>query len=452
MGNEHILKEAPIGQLMIKLCVPTIVVMLVIVVYNMADIFFIGQTGDSMQVAALSLSTPLFSVLQALGTLLGSGACTAIAVALGQKKYKDIQAMTSFCACGSLIIGVLFAVIVLIFTDPLVALLGGSARTTDAACTYIRILSLGSPAIIFANVFANVVRSDGSAKQSMIGNGIGTLTNIILDPLFILVFHMGIAGAAIATVIGNIASCTYLIIYILRKQKNFSLSPKKLSLRREVSWDILLLGVPMAAGTLLMSFSSVFMNKLLAGYGDIVLAASGVSGKIGMLLSMIAMGICMGIQPAISYSYGSGNMKRMKNIIVRTGITTIGIGSTLTLICFIFRNSLINVFINDPQVIAYGQIIIIGSLVTAPVYGLYQLCSAFLQSTRKVSYATFVSLLRQGIIYAPTLFIMNALAGLNELIFSAAISDVLSIIVGLLLSFRWYKKISMKKNAVPLIA
>ncbi len=446
MTNEEIMQKAKMGKLLTRMCIPTIVVMLVIVIYNMADIFFIGKTGDLNQVAAVSLAGPFFSVLQGIGTLLGGGGTIAVSIALGKKEIGRIKNITSFCCYALLLIGAVVAVVVNILAYPIAIRLGATENILDFTVTYIRIIAIGSPVILFANVFGNIVRADGSAKESMIGNIAGTIVNVVLDPILILVFQMGVQGAAIATVIGNIASCIYLMFHICRKQKQFSLQLKDFVVKNRILIDVVTLGIPMATSTVLMSFSSIFVNKLLIGYGDVVIAAHGVASKVGMLLGMIAMGICMGVQPAISYCFGAGNIKRMVKIIKSTAILNVVIGSVLTIICVIFRNEIVASFINDEALLVYGRKMVIGGLVTGPICGIYQLCTTFLQATGKVPYATVVSILRQGLMYIPVIMIMNIVFGLNGLIFAGAVSDIASIIIALILSLIWYKKINNKKE------
>ena len=294
---------------------------------------------------------------------------------------------------------------------------------------------------MFTNVFANVIRADGAAVQSMISNGLGTITNIILDAVFILVFKWDVSGAAFATVLGNIVSCIYLLYYGVKKQKAFSISPRMFTLRKDISLDVLSLGVPMACSTLLMSFSHVIANRMIVGYSAVALAAQGVSSKIGMVISMLAMGICMGLQPAISFCYGRDDKERLNKIIKNTGILTVVIGTILSILGMIFRDYLIAAFIQNEEVISYGQIMIFASLVTGPFYGLYQLCQSFLQSTGKASYATLTAFLEKGVFYIPVLFLMKYFCGLYGIVFAGAVSLLFSLIVGAVLSFRWKRKI-----------
>lgn len=444
--NQILLEKGSFPKLLLNLCLPTVIVMLVMVVYNMADIFFIGQTGDPDKIAALSLCTPLFTILSGLGTLLGSGGCTAASIAFGRGEIQKIKTYTSFCFYGSLFIGGLFLVIILIILEPVSVLLGADADTLPQTCSYLRIIAIGAPVILFTNVFTNLIRSDGAAKESMIANGIGTLSNIALDALFILVFSWDVAGAALATVLGNVLSALYLIFYITRKQPAFSLSFKYFSLKPEVFGKIIPLGIPIAASTILMSFSNMLSNRLMVGHGASFLAAQSISGKIGMLITMIVMGICMGMQPAVSYNFGAGRSERMYDILKKTGIFTVVAGTCMTLACFFARNVILTSFIDNAGVVSHGRIMVFASLSTGPVYGIYQLCQTFLQSTGKASYATCAAVLDKGVFFIPILFCMNSFFGAYGIAFTGAVTLVFSIIAAVILSLKWNRSLTLQSS------
>ena len=400
--NEQILKQGSFLQLAVNLCIPTIVIMLVMVIYNMADTYFIGKTGDPCKIAAVSLCAPVFSILSGLGTLLGSGGCTVVSLSLGKKEYDRIKACTSLCCYGSLVIGLIFSAAVLMNLTGISSAIGANEDTLGYTRTYLRILAFGGPIILFGNVFNNLIRGDGSAKQSMISNGLGTIVN---------------------------------------KQKIFSLDIRDLSLKKEVILPIVTLGLPLACSTIMMSFSHMFMNHILAGYGSVAVAASGVAGKVSMVVSMIAMGLCMGMQPAISYNCGAEDYKRMYQIIRNLGILTVIVGSLMTVGCLIGKSSLVAAFIEHEDVIRLGEKMVVASMLMGPFYGLYQLCTTFLQSTGKASYATVVALLDKGIIYLPMLFGLNALFGLDGVIYTAPLTDMVSLLAGGVLCFLWNKKL-----------
>lgn len=446
MSREYLFEKESIPKLMAKLCIPAVTTILIMIIYNMADMFFVGQTGNAMQVAAVSLSAPIFSLLSALGTLIGGGGCTAIAIALGKKDEKKARSVTAFCFYFSLLLGFLFMIAILIGINPILKMIGTSEATRHFTKDYLQILYLGAPVILFSSVSGNLVRANGAAKESMIGSILGSVVNIILDPILILGFRIGVKGAAIATVIGYIASFIYFIRYFRKHNDSFSLNCKNVSLKPDFSWRILYLGLPTSLGVTLMSISNVFANNILVSYGDAAVAASGIAGRISMIIGMLQMGICMGIQPALAYNHGAKNLNRMKSLIKTTAIVTITLGSLLTGLGWLFKEPLVIAFVNDNEVLRFGQQMIIGNLIAGPIIGLFYLSTGCLQSIERAGLATFTSLLRQGIIYIPLLFALNKLAGLNGIIFSHAVADIISTIIGIGICGFTYKKLLRKDS------
>lgn len=427
--NEMMLRKASFGKLLLNLCIPTIIIMVVMVVYNMADVFFIGKTGNPYMIAAVSLCGPLFSILSGLGTLFGSGGCTAISLALGRNDHKVIRHITSLCFYGALLIGLLFAGIVLLNLKNVVMLIGAEETTLDYTMDYLRVIAFGAPVVMFTNVFMNLVRSDGAAKVSMIANGLGTITNIVLDPIFILVLGGGVTGAAFATVIGNAVSAVYLLWYVIKKCPDDSLRLSDLRFRKEIVLPVFTLGLPLAFSTILMSVSQMIANHMMIQYGSIAVAAQGVAGRVAMLISMVAMGICMGMQPAVSYNYAAGEKKRLRMIIRNTGITTAVVGSVLSVFCFVFKSEVLRFFIDNAQVLKIGKVMLTAAVLVGPVYGLYQLGTTYLQATGKAGYATTASLLNKGLLFLPVLFLLHGLLGMHGIIYASAVTDAFSIVV-----------------------
>lgn len=260
--------------------IPAMITMIVVVIYNMADTFFVGRTHNDLMVAAVSVAAPIFTLLITVGTLIGSGGCSIISNALGGQDEEKSKRTSSFCFYTSIVIGILFAVIIVIGCNPILYLAGATENTIEMAAIYLRIIGIGAPFIIFSNTLANIIRADGAAKESMIGNMVGTVLNIVLDPMMILGFKWGIAGAAIATVIGNICACAYYIYYIVKKAgPALSCSLSDFTLSCKISVPVFAIGLPGALGNLLMSFSNIIMNLFLAVYGDEAVAAMGGSNE-----------------------------------------------------------------------------------------------------------------------------------------------------------------------------
>ncbi len=433
-------------KLMAKMCIPAVLTILIMVIYNIADIYFIGQLGDSMKVAGISLVMPLMTINSALGSMMGTGCCSCISVALGRHDTDKVKKFSSFSLYFSLIIGVVFAAIIYIGMNPILTILGTSNATRGFAEEYLRIIAAFFPVMIANTTLGQVIRAEGAAKEGMLGNMIGTIANIILDPIFILVLNMGVSGAAIATVIGNLLSLAYYFWYFTKKSYSLSISIKDFTFATEISIACLAIGLPSGISTVLSSIANIFENNLLVGYGDNYVAAMSVAGKATMVIFMLQMGVAMGMQPIIAYSYGARNWSRMKESIAKTAIFNIVLGTGLTILCRVFGQNLVTAFIDDSSVIGIGITVIGISTLTGPFVGLYQLCTGFLQATEKPSYATLISLLRQGLLFIPAIYIMNRLFGFLGIIWCQPVVTFLSIMIAILLSVVRYRQIIRNNN------
>ena len=263
MKAEEMFGKGSIWKAIAKMSIPAVVTMMVMVIYNMADMFFVGKTGDVSQIAAISLASPLYMLQTAVGTLLGGGGCAAISNALGTKDFEKVKALSS--ACLVLVIGasVLMGGAILLFPDAILQFLGVSAETWQYTKDYITVLAIGMFFMLFTNVFANIIRAEGAAKESMIGNGMGTILNIVLDPILILGMNMGVKGAAIATVIGNIAACIYYGRYISKSDSQIVLSLKYALQNPTAFGKVLFLGIPNAVSNLLSSLTGNISNHIM---------------------------------------------------------------------------------------------------------------------------------------------------------------------------------------------
>ena len=434
--HETLMREGSIGQLLLKMSLPVILIMMVTVLYNMADVFFIGRTGDRFQLAAISLASPVFSAISAFNTLIGFGGCTACAIALGAGKTELVKKYSAFVVYAALGVGLLLMVLVLAGMPALLSLLGTNEETAAYTAEYLRVLALGAPFMVLSGALGNTVRADGDVKNAMVASLIGTGLNVVLDPLFISVFRWGCTGAALATVVGNVVSMV-LLLFAVTKKPAFSLSVKDCSLRKDVSLRVLGLGLPMAASTLLMSFSSAFSNRLAVSYGNVAVAARSVSGKTAMIIPMVLMGICMGVQPAISYVFGQKDFARLRRIVLGVGGVCVGLAAVLSAVFFVFRSQFMAAFSPDEEIIALGAHMMLGTVLAVPAEGVYQICSTYLQGTGKVSYATLTSLMQKGLVFVPVLYVMERLFGLDGIIYANAVTTVISTVIALLLCRSW---------------
>lgn len=327
------------------------------------------------------------------------------------------------------------------FTQPLALLLGADETTLSYTITYLKTFSFACPLVLFSTAFGSLLRADGDGRTALLPNMTGTISNILLDALFILVFHWDVFGAAFATVLGNLFSCVLLVFLIFKKKTHLIPKAKQFTFAAEISIPVLTLGLPMALSTVIGSISNTLQNRMLISYDANVLAAQSVAGKISMIITMMILGFCMGMQPAISYNFGSKNYKRMYQVMKQTGIFTIVLGIILTLLTFFNKDTLITAFIDNREIISMGRIFVIAAVIVGPVYGIYQLSQTFMQATGKVSYAIFASTLDKFLVYIPVLFIMDHKFGVYGIAFAHAVTMILTLIITLSLALRWSRHI-----------
>jgi multidrug efflux pump len=320
--NTIVFSDYKVPKAVMTLALPSVFGMLINIIYNLADTFFVGQTGDANQVAAVSVSMPVFMIFLAIGNLFGVGGCAYISRSLGEGKKEKVKTISSFCAYASMIGGAIISVIFLIFRNPILRLIGASDNTIGYANDYMFWLAISSPLIVMGICASNLVRGEGAAKDSVIGTVIGQIANVILDPIFILnkgdrLFSIempfglgrGAEGAAIATVIGNVLTLVYFIVYFMRGKSILSINPRRFSAKDGIAKGVISVGTPAALNSLLMSFSNIIINMFLAKYGDNAVAAMGVAMKANMLVVMFQIGVGQGIQPLVGYCFGAKDEK-----------------------------------------------------------------------------------------------------------------------------------------------
>lgn len=412
-----------------KMAIPSVISSLVTVVYNMADTFFVGQTGDALQVAAVSLTNPIFILFMAFANMFGMGGSAAASMALGQKNEKRVRQVSAFVTYASLIVGVLFAVILLVFTGPILSLFGADAQTYEYARGYTVYVAVGAPFIIWSAAASFVVRAEGASREAMIGSMIGTIANIVLDPIFISGFGMGADGAAIATTIGNLMASAYYLWYFLRRSKVMSLRPKDFTCREGILKGVCSTGLPTAIFSALMSVSTIVLNQILVAYGNDPVAAIGIVFKANMFITFLQMGLANGIQPLLGYSYGAGSMKRFQEVERFTKKCCVIVGVAATVLFFVAREPIIRLFISDNDVVRYGVEMLVAYMVSGPFIGILFVNMNCMQSVEHALPATILSVMRQGVLLIPLLYLLEAVAGLDGVIYGQAITDYIAVIL-----------------------
>lgn len=446
MDEHELMGKLKVSKAVAKMAVPSVISSLVTVVYNMADTFFVGQTGDPLQVAAVSLTNPIFILMMAFANMFGMGGSAVLSMALGAKDERRAKNASSFVTYASLIVGVVFALILIVFMDPILALFGANAETYEFARGYTFHIAYGAPFIIWSAAASFIVRAEGASREAMIGSMIGTIANIVLDPIFISVLGQGTAGAAIATTIGNVLASGYYLWYFLRKSRMLSISWRYFTVRGGILTKICSSGLPTAIFSALMSVSTIVLNQLLVVYGNDPVAAIGIVFKANMFITFLQMGLANGVQPLLGYNYGAGNMKRFQEVESYTKKCCLAAGVIATVLYFVFREPIIGLFISDSDVIAYGVQMLIAYMLSGPVIGILFVNMNCMQSVGHAFPATVLSVLRQGILLIPLLYLLRALFGLNGVILGQSVTDYIAVVLSV---FLWRKIRSGVKKKQP---
>lgn len=423
----ELFRDAPVPKAVINNVVPSIVSMIMVLIYNLADTFFIGQTKNAYMVAAISVATPAFLLFMAIGMLFGIGGTSLISRSLGEGKAEKAKNASAFCFWTGLVIGILSMIVIFVFAVPVSRAIGASDDTVGYASQYLRIVSTAIPFLIVSNSFSNIIRAEGNANVAMMGMLIGNLINIVLDPVMILGLGWDVAGAAIATVLGNIFAALYYTRHLLSRNAALSIHPKYYQAGNGIAAGILAIGVPASLNSILMSLSNIVVNNIMIAYGDMAVAGLGVAMKVNMIVVMLLIGLGTGIQPVLGYCFGAGNRKRYMDVLKFSLILAFALSAVMTVICYCGASPLVHAFLEDPDAFAYGMSFARIYIYSGPVMGLLFVFINAIQSTGAALPALILSISRQGIIYLPVLFLFRNLFDSAAMLAAAQpITDYLS--------------------------
>lgn len=443
-----LLRDEKVSKAILKLSIPMVMGMMIQVLYNLVDTYFIGMLNDPNQLAAANISLPVFMMLMAIAGIIGSGSSSYISRCIGNKDYEEANKTISI-ATGILIIMSIIVMIGGIFMSPGIARgLGANDATFDYTYKYVLIMFIGSIPVICSYALGQLLRSEGNIIQSVIGLTLGTVVNIVLDPILIFVFKLEIGGAAIATVIGQMATLIYFTYAFLRGKTTLKINLKKFKYDKDIFKEIFTIGVPASLNQMLMGVATVIANNIAVEYGTLTVAGMGVAMKIMTIGTFVFMGFSAGCQPLVGYNYGCGNIPRVKEIIKKGIIITSIIGISLALIFGVFANSLIGFFASDAEVINKGATILRALIISLPFVGSQMVSTTAAQSMGKVIVAFILSISRQGILYMPLLVVLNKLFGFSGFIYAQPITDAVMIIFSSILLFRVMSKNNIDEHSI----
>lgn len=445
--KKDIFENYPIPKAVVKLALPTTIGMLVMVIYNLVDAYFIGLTNDAIQVAAVSYSMPVFLILIGCGNLFGAGASANISRALGEKSYNKVKLISSFAIWSAIILGVAVGLIGHIFMDTIIYAIGTDDASFDYVKGYLQWLTYGSVSIILSNTLGYLLRSEGNTKLAMVGMMLGTFINVVLDPILIFNFNYGVVGAAMATVIANSIVIVFFVFKISKLEDTFlSFKFSDYKFDATIARDILVIGIPSSLNNILISIATIVYNLYLTKYGTVPVAAMGIVIKLNMLCIMLFMGIGIGVQPLFGYTYGAKMLNRLKESVVFSVKVSIITGIVCFVGYFFAPETFISMFIDDAEVIEQGAKMLRAQVISAPILGLLFLTTYLMQVVNKPLLALLLSICRQGLTFIPSVMILDKIAGLDGLIYAQVIADSVSVMLSILFSISFFKNLNNTIN------
>lgn len=437
----EIFKNAPVPKAVLSNVIPSIVSMMMVLVYNLADTFFIGQTKNAYMVAAVSVATPAFLLFMAIGMLFGIGGTSLISRMLGEGKPERAKNTSSFCFWTGFTIGIISMIFIWIFAEPICRIIGASDDTIGYASQYLNIVASSIPFLIIGNTFSNIIRAEGQAQKAMFGMIIGNLMNIVLDPIMILGLHWNVAGAAVATVIGNVFAAIFYILHLVSKNSSLSIRLRDYKAKDHIAAGVFAIGIPASLNNILMSCSNILINNLMKKHGDMAVAGLGVAMKVNMIVVMLLIGLGTGVQPLLGYCYGARNKKRYLSVLKFSLCLAFCLSAIMTVICYCGASPLVNAFLEDEAAFSFGMSFARIYIYSGPILGILFVLVNAIQSTGAALPSLILSISRQGLLYIPILLTFHTVFGTPKtLALAQPVTDYLSTTLAAILFVITYKK------------
>ncbi len=443
----QLFERTPIPQAVMKLAVPTIISSLVMVLYNLADTYFVGMLNNPIQNAAVTLAAPVLLAFNAVNNLFGVGASSMMSRALGRKDHETVYDSSVIGFYSALFSAVLFSVFYTAFRVPFLGVLGADATTVEATAGYLKwTVSFGAVPSILNVVLAYLVRSEGSSLHASIGTMSGCFLNILLDPVFILPWglNMGAAGAGLATFLSNCAACLYFFVLLFcRRGKTYvCVNPARLKWRKQIVLGICAVGIPAAIQNLLNVTGMTVLNNFTSAFGSDAVAAMGIAQKVNMVPVQIALGFSQGIMPLVGYSYAAGDADRFRKTILFAGKIIMAFMAVVTIGYLIGAGQLSALFMEDPAVVAYGTRFLRGLCLAMPFLCMDFLGVGVFQSCGLGRNALLFAILRKIVLEIPALFVLNALFPLYGLAYAQFTAEVVLAVAAVFVLRRLMRGIS----------
>lgn len=426
LGNEKVSK------LLLKLSIPATIGMIVNALYNLIDTIFIGRGVGKLAIGGLTIALPIQMVIMAFALMIGIGAASAVSRSLGSKEVEKANLIAGNAFLAIIVLSTLFMALGLTFIDPLLKLFGASETLLPYAKDYISVIFLGSVFFSFAVASNNLIRAEGNAKAAMFSMIIGTGLNILLDPIFIFIFKLGIRGAALATIISQFISFIYVVSYLYSDRSSIKVKPHHLKPQFEILWEIFTVGSASFARQIAGSLVAIILNNSLRIYGgDISITIFGIVNRLIMFLFMPMFGVVQGMQPIAGFNYGAKKIDRVMEAVKLSMITTTILATFGFLIAELFPSQIMWIFNKDPELIKDGSKVIRIIISMVPILGFQIVGATLFQSLGKAIPSLVLSLSRQVLFFIPLVLILPRIYGLGLLgiWLTFPIADLLSTIV-----------------------
>lgn len=446
MERIQLFENTPVPKAVMSMSVPTIISSLVMVVYNMADTYFVGMLGSPVENAAVTLAAPVLLAFNAVNNLFGVGTSSMMSRALGRKDYDTVRRSSAFGFYCALFFSILFSVLFTAFHVPLLDILGADAETAAATNAYLRwTVTCGAAPAILNVVLAYLVRSEGFSLHASIGSMSGCLLNIILDPFFILPWglDLGASGAGLATFLSNCAACLYffILLFVRRKTTYVCIHPGMFSLNRSIVAGVCGIGIPSSIQNLLNVTGMTVLNNFTSSFGPDAVAAMGIAQKISMVPMYVAMGLSQGIMPLISYNYGSRNVPRMKKVVLFSGKISLSFMVLVSIGYYAGADFLISQFMKNGTIIAYGSAFLRGLSLSTPFLCMDFLAVGVFQACGMGKKAFLFAILRKIVLEIPALFLWNSIWPLYGLAYAQLTAEVVLSIAAVLVLYRLFRSL-----------
>ena len=417
------------------MALPTVASQMIILLYNLADTWFIGRTNNPYMIGASSLGLTIYLCITALANVFGTGGGSLMVRLTGGKKTEEAQKVAAYSLTATVIGTLVLSLLILIFMDPLLRFLGASDNTLIYAKQYVFATTvIGGIPTALSMCMPQFVRNAGYAKEAGIGVGLGSLLNVILDPLFMFVLfpkNWEVLGAGVATMLSNVASMIYFFItYNKLRGMTVLVIPRRIE---RISWEhkraLYSVGIPAAFAIFLFDLVTIVTNKLTASYGDIPLAAMGIVLKLERIPINTGLGVCLGMVPLIAYNYGARNKERMKQFLSLSRIVILSFSCLCVIIFWIFAEAIIHIFISDKETILWGVRFLKGRCFALPFMMIGYHIVNYMNAIGRGKISFILAIIRHIILIIPVMILMNDIWGISGLIWSALVADAINIII-----------------------